>query len=103
MPAFRFLGSLLLLLGVVILVADLTSARGFTWGGLAISTAKHWAGIAPTTLAAAQKSVQSISPLLWDPLAKAVLSIPAWGLFAGLGGLLIWLGRRRRRVNIFVN
>jgi hypothetical protein len=103
MPALRFLGSLLLLIAAVILIADVTNARGTGSSGFAVAAAKHWASLAPTTLASAQKSLQGVSPVLWDPFVKSLLAIPAWGLFASLGGLLAWLGRRRRRVNIFVN
>lgn len=103
MPALRFLGGLLLLLAVVILVADITNSGGSPLSGLTISTAKHWAGLAPSLLAATQKSVQAISPILWDPLLKSLLAIPAWGVFASFGALLTYLGRRRRRINIYTN
>lgn len=103
MPALRFLGGLLLLLAVVILVADITNAGGSPLSGLTVSTAKHWAGLAPSLLAATQKSVQTISPVLWDPVLKSFLAIPAWGLFAGFGAFLTYLGRRRRRINIYTN
>jgi hypothetical protein len=103
MPALRFLGGLFLLLAVVILVADVTNARGPGSSGLAVSAAKHWSNLAPSTLAASQKSVQAISPLLWDPLLKTLLAIPAWCLFALTGGALSYAARRRRRVNIFTN
>ncbi len=103
MQALRFLGGMFLLLSAVILIADYTNARGALAPGLTVSMARHWASLAPTTLAAAQKSIQSVSPLLWDPLARSLLAIPAWALFAAIGGLFAWFGRRRRRVNIFVN
>ena len=103
MPALRFLGGLLLLLAIIILVADITNSGGSPLSGLTISTAKHWAGLAPSLLAATQKSVQAISPILWDPFLKSLLAIPAWGVFASFGALLTYLGRRRRRINIYTN
>jgi hypothetical protein len=103
MAALRFLGSFLLLLAAVVLIADVTNARGPVGGGFTVSLAKHWAGLAPSSLAAAQKSIQAVSPLLWDPLVKTLLAMPAWATFGLLGGLLAWIGRRRRRVNIYVN
>jgi hypothetical protein len=103
MPALRFLGGFFLLIGAVILIADFTNARGSLAGGLTVSLARHWAGLAPTTLAASQKAIQSTSPLLWDPLVKSVLAVPAWLLFGCIGTTLTWIGRRRRRVNIYTN
>ncbi len=103
MPALRFLGGLFLLIAAVILIADMTNVRGPLTAGLVVSTAKHWASLAPSSLAASQKSVQALSPILWDPFLKSLLAIPAWGLFAFVGGLFAYLGRRRRRVNIYTN
>lgn len=103
MPALRFLGSLFLLIGAIILVADLTNARGGLVPGLTVSLAKHWASLAPATLSASQKSIQAISGLLWDPFVKSLLAVPAWAWFTAIGILLAWIGRRRRRVNIFAN
>lgn len=103
MPTLRFLGGLLLLLAAVILIADITNARGNPAGGLWVSIAKHWGGLAPTSLASSQKAIQSTSGLLWDPVVKSLLALPAWAVFGALGALLAWIGRRRRRVNIYVN
>lgn len=103
MPALRFLGGLLLLIAVVILVADITNARGPLASGLSVSTAKHWSSLAPASLAYSQKSAQSVHAILWDPILKSLLAIPAWSLFALLGGLFAYIGRRRRRVNIYTN
>ncbi len=103
MPALRFLGGIFLLIAVVILVADITNARGPITAGLAVSTAKHWSNLAPASLASGQKSAQAVSSILWDPILKSFLAIPAWSLFALLGSLLAYIGRRRRRVNIYTN
>lgn len=103
MPALRFLGGLLLLIAVVILVADITSARGSLSSGFTVSAAKHWATLAPGSLASSQKSAQALSSFLWDPVLKSFLAVPAWSLFALLGGLFAYVGRRRRRVNIYTN
>jgi hypothetical protein len=42
-------------------------------------------------------------PLVWDPVIKTVLQVPASVAFCGLGVLALWIGRRRRRTNIFAN
>ncbi len=103
MPALRFFGGLFLLIGTVILIADLTNARWVMANGLTVPLAKHWASLSPSSLAASQRAIQSASPLLWDPIAKSLLKIPAWSWFALIGVMLAWIGRRRRRVNIFLN
>lgn len=103
MPTLRFLGGLFLLIGAVVLIADITNARASLGGGFGVSLAKHWGALAPSSLAASQKAVQSASGLLWDPFVKSLLAIPAWTWFCSLGAMLAWAGRRRRRVNIYVN
>jgi hypothetical protein len=45
-----------------------------------------------------QAIVQNLHPLLWDPIATALLRLPVWGVLALAGGLLIWMARRRRPV-----
>lgn len=103
MPALRFFGGVFLLIAAVILIADLTNARDITTAGFSVSLATHWAKLAPSSLAASQKSLQAISPFLWDPLARTLLKLPAWAWFGLIGALMAWFGRRRRRIDIFVN
>ena len=43
-----------------------------------------------------QAIVQNVHPLLWDPIATALLRLPIWSVLALGGGALIWLARRRR-------
>jgi hypothetical protein len=55
-------------------------------------------------LAAAQKVVEArIHPLLWDPLIRSVLALPAWASLGTVGLIFTWLGRPRRRIDIFAN
>ena len=42
-------------------------------------------------------------PLVWETAVRPLLLLPAWALFGGLGFLLAYIGRRRRRVNVFAN
>ena len=103
MLVLRFIGSLFLLGAVIAVTADLSRpARPNT--PTFTSIYKHWADVAPQTLAAAQKTVQTRAHrLLWDPVIRSVLSIPAFVTFGALAVLLLYLGRPRRRVEIFVN
>ena len=103
MLVLRFIGSLFLLAAVIALTSDLSrpqrpNAPMFT------SIHKHWSDFAPQTLAAAQKTVQSRThPMVWDPVLRSVLAIPAFVSFGVLAVGLLYLGRPRRRVEIFVN
>jgi hypothetical protein len=103
MLVLRFIGSLFLLGAVIALTADLSRPNRpgtptFT------SIHKHWSDLAPQTLASAQKTVASRTHgVVWDPGIVTVLKIPAFVTFGGLAVLLLYLGRPRRRVQIFVN
>lgn len=103
MLVLRFLGALFLLGAVIALTSDLSrpprpNVPVFT------STLKHWQDFAPQTLAAAQKTVETRAhPLLWDPLIRWPLSVPFWIALCAVALLLVYLGRPRRRVEIFIN
>lgn len=104
MLALRFLGALFLLGAVIALTSDLSRAPATPQQARFTSLLKHWSDFAPQTLAAAQKTVQTkVHPLVWDPLIRLPLSIPAWITLAGLSVLCFYGGRPRRRVQIFVN
>jgi hypothetical protein len=69
-----------------------------------LSTFEHWSKLAPSSLAAAQNSVQRTThPLVWSLGVRKILQVPAWGLFGFVGLILAYAGRRRRRVNIYAN
>ena len=99
----RFIGSLFLLGAIIALTSDVSRSRrpgtpAFT------SIYKHWSDVAPQTLAATQKTVASRThAIVWDPMIRSVLSIPAFVTFGGLAVVCLYFGRRRRRVEIFVN
>ena len=103
MLALRFIGSLFLLGAIIALTSDLSRPRRpgtptFT------SIHKHWSDFAPQTLANARKTVEARAHrLVWDPLIVAPLSIPAFLTFGALAVGLLYLGRPRRRVEIFMN
>jgi hypothetical protein len=100
----RFLAGVLLLVAVMAATNDVT--RSFAAGRTVapVSTLEHWSALAPTTLDLARKAVRRHThPLVWDLGVAKVLQLPAWGLFGLLAGLLAYLGRRRREVNIYAN
>lgn len=100
---FRFLAGAFLLVAVIAAVYDGT--RSLAASGLAMtSLVEHWSRLAPAALAAAQSAVvRATHPLVWDMGVRKLLLVPAWAVFAALGLLCAYAGRRRRRVNVFAN
>jgi hypothetical protein len=104
MAALRFLASVFLLLAAVVLVADLTLARPGTAGGLLTSLGQHWQALAPQGMAAAQKGMQAGAlKYAWSLAIRPLLVVPSWLLCLGVGLAFAYVGRRRRKVNVFVN
>lgn len=103
MLVLRFIGSLFLLGAIIALTGDLSRPNRAGTPTFA-SLHKHWSDLAPQTLASTQKTVATRSHrLVWDPLIVSVLNVPAFVTFGGLAVLFLYLGRPRRRVEIFVN
>ncbi|MGE3066859.1 MAG: hypothetical protein AB7K67_14825 [Hyphomicrobiaceae bacterium] len=69
-----------------------------------VSLGETWQGMAPASLQAARAAVQkSLHPAVWDYGVAGILKLPTWLFFALLGCLFAFIGRRRRRTNIFAN
>ncbi|KAB2920277.1 MAG: hypothetical protein F9K29_01995 [Hyphomicrobiaceae bacterium] len=102
-PMARLLAGLLLLIAVVAAVYDAT--RTMSANSLVMtSLGEHWSKLAPASLGTAQAAVQRYAhPVVWTSLVHALLLVPAWLFFGGLGILLAVVARQRRRVNVFAN
>ncbi len=104
MTVLRFFAGLFLLVAVIALVADLTPWLEGAKPLAATPFAKHWADLAPATLKAAQSAVtRSVGAWVWDIFIAKPIGLPTWMLFGLLAALSGWLGRRRRRVDVYVN
>lgn len=104
MAVLRFLASLFLLIAVVALVSDVTRATGAGATFEATSIAQQWAALAPGSLQSAKAMVsRATHPLVWDTLVAPLINTPAFVLFGALALLSGIAGRRRERLNIFVN
>jgi hypothetical protein len=102
MALLRILAGLFFLFAALAFAADVTRALAgakFTM----TSFAAHWAAFAPQLLATSKKMVSGLHPFLWDPMIWRLLLLPAWFLLGAIGVLFAHLGRRQRRVNIFIN
>lgn len=104
MAVLRFLASLFLLIAVVALVSDWTRAS-LAGQPLALSAfSKHWSEIAPATLASTKAGIGKLAgPWLWDMVIGRLLAVPTVVLFGLMGLLAGYGGRRRRRVNVYIN
>jgi hypothetical protein len=99
--ALRFLSGLVLLAAVVALVSELTRAQLGVPSAPFTSLLSQLTELAPAKVAALQRSMH---PLLWDPVVKSLLRLPAWVILGGIGLVLAWLGRRRpQRIDVFTN
>jgi hypothetical protein len=100
---FRFLAAVFLLIAVFAGVYDgtrtLAADRLVT-----TSLLEHWSTLAPTLLNTAQGAVKRTThPLVWDSGLGKVLLLPAPLVFFAIGAFFAYVGRRRRRVNVFAN
>jgi hypothetical protein len=103
-PALRFVGAILLLAAVIALTSDLTRWQTIGNWWHFDSFGYHIASLAPQTLKNVGAGIgRATHPWLWDPILTSLLAWPAWILFAMFGALLIYAGRERKRINIFIN
>jgi hypothetical protein len=104
MAVLRFLSALFLLVATVALVADATPPLAGTAPFAATPLVEHWKEIAPGSLEAAKAAIEgSSAPWAWEDLIAPVVGVPTFVLFGVLGLACGYGGRRRRRVNIYVN
>lgn len=104
MTVLRFFASLFLLVAVVAFVADLTPWLQGSKPLAATSFSKQWSDMAPATMQTAKAAVtRSLGAWSWDWLIGSVIRLPTSVLFGLLALACGYAGRRRRRVDIFVN
>jgi hypothetical protein len=100
---FRVLATLSLAVAVIMAVIDATrSIAASAW--VLTPLAESWQAVSPDTFAAAAGFVRDATlPMLWDPVALTVLSLPGFVVFVVLALLFYLVGRRpeRRRFGRF--
>ncbi|MFM2423300.1 MAG: hypothetical protein RL291_1830 [Pseudomonadota bacterium] len=103
MVYIRFLAGVFLLIAVFAIAADVT--RSMQGNGLVLTPMiSHWERLSPTSLKTFEGLVtRSAGPAFWSLGVRRFLTVPAAVIFLGLGLLTGYLGRRRRRVNIYAN
>ena len=104
MALLKFVGSWFLAMAALAFVNDMT--RGLAPGPpfSFLSMRGLWQMLHEGSLTALQGAVErSVHTLAWDPAVMAILKLPAWVVLASIGAALCYLGRRRRRVEIYSN
>ncbi len=100
----RMLARPLLLVAVIALVYDGTRTLAGGSGLVMTSLLEHWNGLAPATLEALKTlMVKRLGAGIWDSGLLRLLKLPAWLVFGVLGLLLAYIGRKRQKVNVFIN
>lgn len=100
----RMLARPLLLVAVIALVYDGTRTLAGGSGIVMTSLLEHWNGLAPATLEALKTfMVKRLGAGIWDGGLLRLLRLPAWLVFGVFGLLLAYVGRKRRKVNVFIN
>ena len=99
----RFFAGVLFLIAVLAAVYDGTRSMA-AHALVTTSLFEHWSKLTPTVFNAAQNAVQRYAhPVVWEVGVRRLLLMPTWLLFALLGAVFAYAGRRRRRVNVFAN
>jgi hypothetical protein len=105
MGFLRFFAGVLLLVALIAAIYDGTRALESKGGEIAMtSLGEQWSKVAPVSHKNAQAAVRRYThPFVWDGLIQRLLLLPTWAVFASLGLFAAYMGRRRRRVNVFAN
>ncbi len=104
LPALRFLSFVFILVAIIALVADATPPLDGFGTFEPTLFVEHWRGIAPKSVTGAQQAVsEATHPLVWDVLIASIINLPTFALFGALGILAAMAGRRREKLNVFVN
>ena len=101
----RILGVWSLLVAMVALTIDGTKSLASGEGQwIATPLGEHWFNLHAASLNASQVAIERyVNPFLWDPIVISLLQVPSWIFFGILGLALYWLGRKRRRLDVFEN
>jgi len=93
---FRFIGLICLAAAFILIIYDGT--KSIAGNNLYLTSVRAlWELLNAASLAELKPLIQPYAGgLLWDPVALAVLSAPAWSVIGIFGILLLLLGRRKK-------
>ncbi len=100
----RLLANVLLLFAAIALISDATKTWQASSQIVMTPAGQHFQDLSPGVFAGFRAWFERTLPdYAWQPGMESVLLLPTWALFGGLAILLLWLGRRRQPVNVYVN
>ncbi len=104
LPALRFLSFVFLLVATIALVADATPAVDGFGPFQPTHLVDHMRGLAPKSVEAARIAISNATnPVVWDVGIASLINLPTFVFFGVLGLLAAYAGRRREKLNVFVN
>lgn len=100
----RIFGLWILILGFMALVYDGTKTMANNGNISITSLGGHWTALNEASFTFLQNIVtNSIHPLVWDSIIQWTLLLPAWLALGLVGSWLYWIGRKRKKIEIFLN
>lgn len=104
MSALRFLASVFALLAAVIFVVDYSRPETAGKGLTLTSIGDHVTALAPQALPSARAFVAEYGVEgIWNFIMNPLLAMPGCVAFALLAIIAGYAGRRRERINVFIN
>jgi hypothetical protein len=103
MAVFRFLSAVFLLVAVIAFVSDATPPLAGAGSFKATTLLGHWDDLAPNSLAAAKAAVTGATADWGWSVVEGLLGWPTFVIFGILALGSGYLGRRRHKVQIFIN
>ena len=103
MAVFRFLSAVFLLVAVIAFVSDATPPLAGAGSFKATTLLGHWEDLAPNSLVAAKAGVTGASADWGWSVVESLLGWPTFVIFGILALGSGYLGRRRHKVQIFIN
>jgi hypothetical protein len=104
MAVFRFLSAVFLLVAVIAFVSDATPPLAGAGTFKATTLLGHWDNLAPNSLAAAKAAVTgATAEWVWTTVVEGLIGWPTFVVFGLLAIGSGYLGRRRHKVQIFIN
>jgi hypothetical protein len=100
MVFLRFFGLFLLATAFIALVVDGIKSIAAT-GIVFTPLGQGWFSLHPPSINLVQAIIERYTlPFLWDPVFLTVLLAPVWLVFGVLGGLFLYIGRKKRDTSI---
>lgn len=100
----RTLGLWILILGFMAFVYDATKTMANNGTLTITSLGGHWVNLHEKSFKFLESLVSSmLHPIVWDPVFQSALLLPAWLALGFFGSWIYWIGRHRKKIEIFMN